>query len=647
MPKTYGKTQQLHYKRTTPIRKTRLKQMATQKTPDTKVTDTASVANVMDVTYFLSRYLSGSQDVAVSPDSGGGYSVGPDNMRRGGGYKQIYRIHVPDWRSYQIPVQGFNRYRIYRSGLWHETQHVKHTPPEVFRILPNIPPVEKHFLNIVEDRRIEELGVKDWPGYLPERLYTQAYAYALRPDVTGMYQAAEPASSYANQNARVEAFLQRMLIGKVKGSLPQSEMQLVELVSKETETKIKTLNSRLEKLTPHSLTQEIVDIYRNAQRKLQIDPKMQNRSQQQGQSQSQQSAEQPSEPEYIETFTTDYAQKSEDRQEKEEMNKQKPGQAPQPPKDPMEEVEKQMHDFFKEKKANAQHQERDDKNQVPPEEATQTDVDQAEKGSASVQNEYSKIQKKLPMDPSIGPEIIPVATQAPAEDFRDQNFITKMNTELRVWKTGYKTVVGASGARLSIPHYIRFKEEPFATRLKQSVRGRKVLVIADFSSSISGQDAEYKRAIVSGLEVLDGIGSKTALFGFGRDPIQGVTFFSVKRFEEQKWTRTHANKLAAVEPGGSTPTAEIYTELRNYIRKQRPYITITLTDGGPDDTEATVNAVRELKKHTRMVAIGIAGSNPKYKNDMEQMLKTFKYHDSFAVGDIQEIPPRLVKTIIR
>jgi hypothetical protein len=179
------------------------------------------------------------------------------------------------------------------------------------------------------------------------------------------------------------------------------------------------------------------------------------------------------------------------------------------------------------------------------------------------------------------------------------------------------------------------------------VKGRKVLVIADFSSSISGQDAEYKRAIVSGLEVLDGIGSKTALFGFGRDPLQGNCLFYVKRFEEQKWTPTHANKLAAIETGGSTPTTEMYVALRRYIQKQRPYVTITLTDGGPDNDETAKIAIKELKKHTRMVAIGIAGDNAKYKEAMEKMLKEFDYHDSFAVRNIQEIPPKLVKTIIR
>jgi len=38
-------------------------------------------------------------------------------------------------------------------------------------------------INIIEDRRIEDLGVKMWPGYVRERLFSNAYAWSQRMNV--------------------------------------------------------------------------------------------------------------------------------------------------------------------------------------------------------------------------------------------------------------------------------------------------------------------------------------------------------------------------------------------------------------------------------------------------------------------------------
>jgi hypothetical protein len=143
-----------------------------------------AVANVMDVTNFLAKYLSGQQNVVVSPSKNPAVRIlrwTAQNIQKG---KQIWSVNVPHWAYFDLPVKGFDKYRVYRVGVWHEACHVRFTPLHLFDALKDQKDeVVRELINVIEDRRIEELGVKEWPGYLPERIYQQAYGYALRPSV--------------------------------------------------------------------------------------------------------------------------------------------------------------------------------------------------------------------------------------------------------------------------------------------------------------------------------------------------------------------------------------------------------------------------------------------------------------------------------
>ena len=123
----------------------------------------------MDVTYFLTKYLSGKQNVMVVPhrSSYAGFSVNINEHPSTG--KEYYQVNVPEWDSYHLPVKGFDKYRIYREGVWHESQHIAHTPRVLFKTLKGATPLRRDILNITEDRRIEDLGVEEWRGYVPER----------------------------------------------------------------------------------------------------------------------------------------------------------------------------------------------------------------------------------------------------------------------------------------------------------------------------------------------------------------------------------------------------------------------------------------------------------------------------------------------
>jgi len=94
-----------------------------------RVAERAVRANIVDLTLFLSKYLSGKSDINVTPIQDAGYSC----ARKKVGSRTIYEITVPDWQTYDLPLPDKDKYRIYRSSVWHEACHARYTPDSVFR----------------------------------------------------------------------------------------------------------------------------------------------------------------------------------------------------------------------------------------------------------------------------------------------------------------------------------------------------------------------------------------------------------------------------------------------------------------------------------------------------------------------------------
>jgi hypothetical protein len=595
--KSYGKNVSLTYSsHPRPIKRLH-QRLPASKSKKVVTAPSATVANVMDVTYFLSRYLSGKNNVVVSPSkSMAGFSA---QVRRNTKGQTFYQLNLPHWSTFDLPVKGFDKYRIYREGVWHESCHVRYTPMGLFGATSQNPVIHD-LVNIIEDRRIEDLGAKEWRGYVPERLYAQAYAWALRPSVDKLK---------TPEEQRYEAFIQRLLIGKYKGKLPKEDADIVEEVAKKVENELARIENEK---NDWRIEKAVLDLAEEAAKKLNVtnvpDPRPRSGSN----------------SSWEETFTEQYA------------NKQNVDE---------KEVADQIDEFFKEKEKQAKKEEPEE--EAKPTEITQGDVQQAKQGSVDVRSEYEKIQRKEPVDPDLM-QWQPVAAQSPASLYRDSRFINAMNTFLQAWKEGYKRIVGKSGASFSVKEYIRKQDEPFITRLKKSVKGKKLLILADFSGSMTDHEPEYKRALISAVEVLDSIGSNLAFFTFAEDPAQGTGFFRVKTFEEQKWTNTHSAKLAALEAGyNCTPTGSAYRALARYIQKHKPDITVTVTDGEPDSMLDASEMIARLKRHTRMVAFGISAPNAQARERMERSLRDQGYHKSFAVTNVYDIPPKLVSLLIK
>jgi uncharacterized protein with von Willebrand factor type A (vWA) domain len=274
------------------------------------------------------------------------------------------------------------------------------------------------------------------------------------------------------------------------------------------------------------------------------------------------------------------------------------------------------------------------------------DIEKAREGTEEVKKEFKKAQQ-IKTDKTT-PMFKPVIGVGAASGYRDQNFISKMRTAMKEWKVGYAEKTGKYGARLKVKEYIKSRgKRPFLTRIRKTAKGRKIFVVADFSGSITPFQEHYKKALVSALEVMDSVGVKTALFGFGGERGTSRFFFKIKKFEDPRWTMNHASKVAVLVGAGSTPTATAYSGIEKYVRMHRPDITITLTDGEPTDGKAaTEHMVKRLKRYTRMVAFGIGEYRDSAKQ-MENTLKGFGYDKVFAVStqEMNNLPKKLVDLI--
>ncbi|MGB9672089.1 MAG: hypothetical protein ACPLZY_02965, partial [Candidatus Norongarragalinales archaeon] len=250
--KSYGKTANLQYRKLQTVKpkwaskKSRGSPSAWSTYVSATQKATSIGANIADLTHFLASYLSGEPNVSIHPT--GTTFASTIVINRGGHPPRTWAMFVPAWDTYDIPLKvGFDKYRVYRNGIWHEAMHIRFTPEELFEWGENL---KRQVFNIIEDRRIEDLGVEYWTGYAPERLYAHAYGWALRPSV----------DTIQDKRKRIaEAFLQRMVVGKVKGKLDKAEAELIEQTAKYAEKRIGEANKETDKMRKIAILRSLVD----------------------------------------------------------------------------------------------------------------------------------------------------------------------------------------------------------------------------------------------------------------------------------------------------------------------------------------------------------------------------------------------------
>jgi len=162
-----------------------------------------------------------------------------------------------------------------------------------------------------------------------------------------------------------------------------------------------------------------------------------------------------------------------------------------------------------------------------------------------------------------------------------------------------------------------------------------------------GQEKEYKKVLANTFQVIDSIGGKLAVFGFGgievKQDERTEGYFKLKTFEEQRWLRQHTKRLASVYADyGCTPLDICYSRAEKYMSRQKPDMVITITDAGPDDPAQVMRQLADYKRRlrgTKFVGFGIGDP------EMEDNLKRLGYQKALSTNDLSKLPGQIVDLI--
>ena len=620
----------------------------------------ASPARVLAKTRFLSKYLSGKRNIMIKvhPDKTSQQFFTEPILVDG---KPFYRTNVPDWKGFdpELKKEPQKRWTDYKWSICHEDGgHVRWSPKLVYGYGQR-DPLAKHVMNLVEDRRIEDLETETFPGNLPDRLFSNGYVLTKRPDPAKMYEAADKLDQLAEplksindpraqaqfkgfsgraenlrKQARFEMLLQNVIIQAVKnkGKIPKSEVDRVEKTTKEVvdafnDKKVKEMGhdeSKWDELVRKVLDPLVQKVIKDLDLRG-LQPPSGGAGHGEG------------------VLTPDF-----------DDTREQPA-----PGEGTGDVDADMQDYFDQLKAKADKKEREDGDD--PNHITQEDIEDAESGgSDQSKQEYDNMENPGSSEGgdnggeggTVPPDLEsfePVDSVVPPEAFMDYRFEQDMVNRLRELRKGKEIVHDKWGTFLSVPAMLNAKDTPFMREIRHAVKGQKIMLEVDFSGSMHGNQEAYKRALISTMRVFDSLGIKTAMVGFGGESIQKPNgesedtsvFFRVKGFEKPRWTELDSGRVAALGcTYGSTPTAALYSATEDYIARHKPDYVITVTDGSPDDPATTKQMVKKLRRHTKMIAFGIGDPG-----GMTKMLQRFDYNGAFGVASVSEIPAKLVKLI--
>jgi hypothetical protein len=619
----------------------------------------ASSVEVQEIVRFLARTLSDNPRTAVR------FHERPDLFAASEEQGRPV-IGVPTWGSYHLPLEGYDQWRIYRMGVWHETKHIEDTPELLYTYQPHVeglhPDTARMLLNIIEDKRIEDRGLRYDLGLTHEKVYDNTYIYAIRPDLEGLG---------SPERMILEAFGQKLHLGKMKGTLPP---HLEDRVNETVEYVLEKLGE-MERLPPKdpviytAMTGLIPEVVERLQL---LKPPPQDPSQDDGRggeqdSQRDQEPKGPASPDdddfdpALEDLVDDDglsdAQVDPDQDLKIDLPPWDRNRGAPPEMrvhnddlqmETRERVAEDMEEYLEWLRDETAKPEDETSGGALPQ-LSEDDLERVVTGSEQSQQEYRSIQAGGSVPKELSGEFLPIAAYGDSSKFRDTRFKRDMKERLKDWQTGKTLERRRHGARLDVRGYVDTKgRKPFRKVKAKTVKGQKYLFVLDFSGSMQDQRDEYKRALINTMDVLESIGAKTAVFGFGAVELGSYrTYgnFRVKTFEEGRWKQTHNQKIAALDAGGTTPTASVYHGLNRYIGKHRPEYVITITDGEPDERDEVQRHVRRLNRQTRMVAFGIS---PEGEEDaMKESLDEYPYRETFTVpkDNLRRLPDKIVDLI--
>ena len=186
--------------------------------------------------------------------------------------------------------------------------------------------------------------------------------------------------------------------------------------------------------------------------------------------------------------------------------------------------------------------------------------------------------------------------------------ISRLQTMLRKWKVGWVEVVNHVGEDVDTDEYVLGKmgnTRGFYIDERQTSPRSRIAILVDMSSSISDQRENYLRAVGIIADSLNFVGTKFSLFAF--DGAQDPALFSVVKIIQEPWSSVQKNKLAAVDTNGGTPLLDALRWVEEFNRREDYDQVIVITDGEPDNPQSTYEQAISMNRYTSVGIIGIWG----------------------------------------
>jgi hypothetical protein len=545
---------------------------------------------LIDLGDFLAKFWSGREVFYVIDD------------RKTVAYSSVHTKEIVIPPPGEIPGDAFTRYRVWRWQTWHESMHIRFSPTDY-----NDFTLKGLIANIIEDYRVNTLGHREFPGMLPETIFYQSYVMAFfKPE------------NYQQEMAVVVAFMTRLFTGTVPKGFESYDTDDVKAAVELVESELRKRSFELSAPEMRELVDKVMDLLKlangGADGERLWNPWV-------------------GAPE----VTWQEIQENADKIVK-AMSEKKVGEEggeERSKKDSGRQGEKEL----KEEVLGGSKTVREEFERIVAESKRLDKVEWEAKELVRGREKYKNIDNRL---------YVPRKLDEKTSELYNRTLITHLIAELRRLRRGWVEVRSREGDEVDVEEVIRKSPKPLVREERVRVGGLKVLILLDFSGSISPLVWLYKQSLVALGEALNAVGCKFAVFAFTRpySASERSAVFLIKDFSE-KWGVETARRLAQLHASGGTPLDEIYDFLKPYVEKWKPDVFITLTDGVPVDIrgysrkEETREKIKELKMLTRMLAIAI-GHDVGSAVQLSQNLKELGYDRSVAVYDLLDIPRKIL-----
>lgn len=236
---------------------------------------------------------------------------------------------------------------------------------------------------------------------------------------------------------------------------------------------------------------------------------------------------------------------------------------------------------------------------------------------------------------------VPPRTDVDETAIYDPDLVSGLKARFKDWKSGWSERHVRSGDEFDEESYIE-RHDPFLTDIRHTIRTR-ITILLDHSSSISGDQLEYKKAALALCEVLSYLRIGFSVYAFSTVD-KSVVCWSVKS-ETQRWNSICAKRLAQIVANGSTPLAEVYNMMYSIVQSGKPGIFLTMTDGEPADPGAVRSVIKSYKSlGTSMVALGL-GPDAIRATAIASNLKYLGYEKTLAVSRLGDIPSKVLRIL--